>query len=143
MIDSTTPTRSILPGRGSRDSGTSTVTSTTPAMTMGTLIRKTEPHQKCSSNSPPTIGPIATPSPTAPAQTPMARPRSRGSNTLAMVDKVDGMTDAAPRAVRRHEGADANKGTADAKSDPPAEPVGQDARGEEQTGEDQRVRVDR
>jgi hypothetical protein len=86
-------------GFGSRDSGTSTATSVTPATTMGTLIRKTEPHQKCSSSTPPSTGPIATARPTAPAQTPMARGRSRGSKTLAMIERVAGMTAAAPRPI--------------------------------------------
>ena len=62
----------------------------------GTLIRKTEPHQKFSSSAPPTTGPIATARPTAPAQTPMALPRSRGSKTFEMIDRVDGMTAAPP-----------------------------------------------
>ena len=69
----------------------------TPAAVSGTLIRKTEPHQKWASSSPPTIGPIATPMPTAVAQMPMALARSRGSNTLEMMDSVCGMTAAAPR----------------------------------------------
>ena len=68
---------------------------------IGTLIRKTEPHQKFSSSAPPTTGPMATPSPTAPAQTPMALPRSRGSKTLEMIDRVDGMTAAAADAHQR------------------------------------------
>jgi hypothetical protein len=44
-MDSDTPTRSMRPGLGSRDSGTMASTATTPAATIGTLIRKTEPHQ--------------------------------------------------------------------------------------------------
>ena len=62
-------------------------------------MRKTEPHQKCSSSKPPTTGPIATARPTAPAQTPMARPRSRGSKTLEMIASVAGMIAAAPRPI--------------------------------------------
>ena len=68
-------------------------------------MRKTEPHQKCSSSAPPTTGPIATARPTAPAQMPMAWPRSRGSKTFEMIDSVDGMiaarADAHQRAGRR------------------------------------------
>jgi hypothetical protein len=59
-------------------------------------MRKTEPHQNFSSSAPPTTGPIATARPTAPAQTPIALPRSRGSKTLEMIDSVDGMTAAPP-----------------------------------------------
>ena len=66
---------------------------------IGTLIRKTEPHQKVSRRAPPTTGPIATPRPTAPAQTPIALPRSRGSKTLEMIDRVDGMTAAPPMPI--------------------------------------------
>ena len=97
--DSSTPTASIRPGDGLRDSGTSTVIAISPAITTGTLMRNTEPHQKCSSSRPPTTGPIATASPTAPAQTPMARPRSRGSKTLEMIASVAGMIAAAPRPI--------------------------------------------
>jgi hypothetical protein len=68
-------------------------------MATGTLIRKTEPHQKFSSSRPPTIGPMATPRPTAPAQMPMARGRSCGVKTLAMIESVAGMTAAAPRPI--------------------------------------------
>ncbi len=98
-IESSTPTRSIRPGLGSRDSGTSTKTATTPAMTIGTLIRKTEPHQKCSSRKPPKTGPIATARPTEPAHTPIALARSRGSNTFEMIDSVAGMIAAAPTPI--------------------------------------------
>jgi hypothetical protein len=99
MIESSTPAMSMRPGFGSFDSGTRVKTRITPAAAIGTLMRNTEPHQKCSSSRPPTIGPMATPRPTAPAQTPMARPRSRGSKTLAMIDSVAGMTAAAPRPI--------------------------------------------
>ena len=70
-----------------------------PIAVSGTLIRKTEPHQKWSSSSPPTIGPTAMATPTAEAQMPMARGRSRGSNTLVMMDSVCGMTAAPPRPI--------------------------------------------
>src|SRR5437764_9195218 len=95
-MDSPTPTKSTRPGLGSRDSGTISSTATMPATTIGTLIRKTEPHQYRSSSAPPTTGPMATASPTAPAHTPMARARSRGSNTFEMIDSVAGRTAAAP-----------------------------------------------
>ena len=41
-----------------RDSGSRSVTAASAIATTGTLIRKTEPHQKWSSRKPPTIGPI-------------------------------------------------------------------------------------
>ncbi len=45
----------------------------------GTLIRNTEPHQKCSSRTPPTIGPKAAPAEKADAQMPTATLRARRS----------------------------------------------------------------
>src|SRR5215813_11045141 len=98
-MDKATPTRSSRPRFGSRDSGTISETAITPNSTIGTLIRKTEPHQKCSSSAPPTTGPIATPRPTDPAQTPIALPRSRGSKTFEMIDKVAGRTAAPPMPI--------------------------------------------
>ncbi len=59
---------------------------------MGTLIRKTEPHQKWSSSSPPTTGPTAKPAALIPLQMPTAAVRSPGSvNTLRTIDRVEGM----------------------------------------------------
>jgi len=66
-------------------------------MTTGTLTRKTEPHQKCSSSQPPVTGPMATPRPETPAQMPMALARSAGSvKTLVRIDRVAGMISAPP-----------------------------------------------
>ena len=65
-------------------------------MTTGTFTRKTEPHQKCSSSHPPTIGPIAMPRPDTPAQIPIARPRSSAGKTFVRIDNVEGMISAPP-----------------------------------------------
>src|SRR5699024_3383886 len=54
-------TGSTGPGWGSLDSGTSNGPSTNRGISTGTAIRKTEPHQKCSSKKPPTTGPRAAP----------------------------------------------------------------------------------
>ena len=70
-----------------------------PTSTTGTLIRKTEPHQKWSSSNPPVIGPMAMPMPTAAAQMPMALPRSAGSKTLEMIERVCGITAAPPNPI--------------------------------------------
>ena len=70
-----------------------------PTIVTGTLIRKTEPHQKWSSSRPPRTGPVAMPRPTAMAHRPMARGRSAGSKTLEMMDRVCGMTAAPPRPI--------------------------------------------
>lgn len=45
---------------------------------MGTLTKKTEPHQKWRNNQPPLSGPRATARPDTPAQIPMALARSAG-----------------------------------------------------------------
>jgi hypothetical protein len=60
-------------------------------ITIGTLIRKTEPHQKLLSSAPPTIGPMAMARPTEPDQMPMALGCSCRGKTLAMIARVDGM----------------------------------------------------
>ncbi len=70
-----------------------------PTTVTGTLIRKTEPHQKWSSSRPPSTGPVAMPMPTAVAHRPIARGRSAGSKTLEMMDSVCGMTAAPPRPI--------------------------------------------
>ena len=70
---------------------------TRPITAMGTLTRKTDPHQKWARRNPPSIGPMATPSPVVPDQIPIARARSRSPvNTLVRIDKVEGMRAAAP-----------------------------------------------
>ena len=131
---------------------------TTPTMTIGTLIRKTEPHQKCSSSRPPTTGPMAT------AEADRAGP---DADRLAALPRVEDVGD--DRQRRRHDrrGAeahqragrdelvgrlrvgrtqrgDAEQGESDRSADPlAAEAVAEDAGGEEQAGEDQGVGVDR
>src|ERR1017187_8545899 len=62
-IDSTEPPESNRLASGSLESGTSGTAKSTPNRATGTLIKNTEPHQKCASSSPPTIGPSATPAP--------------------------------------------------------------------------------
>ena len=57
----------------------------------GTLIKKTDPHQKCSNSSPPTTGPSAAPAENIAAQTPTAMLRSRGwRNSPRINASVDG-----------------------------------------------------
>ncbi len=54
--------------------------------------RKTEPHQKCSSSTPPTTGPRAAPAVAAAPQMPIAVARSRSSGKRVRIsDSVDGM----------------------------------------------------
>ena len=64
--------------------------------TSGTLTRKIEPNQKCSSSAPPVIGPKATAKPEVAPQTPSAFCRSEGSvNTEVKMARVAGNTKAA------------------------------------------------
>jgi hypothetical protein len=69
--------------------------------TTGRLMRNTEPHQKCSSSAPPTMGPRAAPTIETLAQIPMARFRSRMSeNVMRMSARVAGIIVAAPTPSR-------------------------------------------
>ena len=72
-IDSSEPPRSGRSATGFFEFGTSGTALARPTATIGTLIRNTEPHQKCASSSPPTIGPSAIPAPLVADQTPNAR----------------------------------------------------------------------
>ncbi len=77
--DRTTLIRSQGPGFGLRDSGRVRMPTRTRTAITGRLMRKTEPHQKCSSRKPPVIGPTAVPAEAVAPQMPTARLRSRGS----------------------------------------------------------------
>ncbi len=67
--------------------------------TTGTLMRNTEPHQKCDSKRPPTIGPSAAPTTDKLPQTAMARFRSRSSSKVTRISaSVAGIMAAAPTA---------------------------------------------
>ena len=130
---------------------------TTPSTTIGTLIRKTEPHQKCSSSAPPTTGPIATrqadgAGPDADGLAPLARvedvgddrQRRRHDRRAADAHQRPGPDQLAGRlGVRRQPATPGRTATRPMQQDPPAaEPVAEHAEGEQQPGEDQRVRVD-
>ena len=76
---------------------------------IGRLMRKTEPQSLpvsqllqygCSRRMPPSTGPSATAAPTAPAQAPMALPRSCGGKTTVMIARVVGRTAAPPTPMR-------------------------------------------
>ena len=56
----------------------------------GMLIRKIELQAKCSSSSPPSVGPMATPSPETADQMPIAFARSAGSGEHAGQDRQGG-----------------------------------------------------
>ena len=64
--------------------------------TMGTLTRKIDPYQKCSSSAPPTMGPKATAMPDVAPQIPSAFCRSDGSGkTLVRMARLAGKMKAA------------------------------------------------
>ncbi|GAA2796614.1 hypothetical protein GCM10020219_079760 [Nonomuraea dietziae] len=91
-MDSSTLRRSSGPGSGLRDSGRVSAATIRTTTITGTLIRKTEPHQKLSRSSPPSSGPAAAPAVVTELHSPIAVVRSRGSvNRLRMIDRVDGM----------------------------------------------------
>jgi len=76
---------------GLRCSGNRTMPPTSSTTITGTLIKKTDPHQKCSNSSPPTTGPSGAPAENIEAQTPTAMLRSRGwRNSPRINASVDG-----------------------------------------------------
>src|SRR5438876_2467316 len=62
---------------------------------IGTLIRKTDPNQKCPRSQPLATGPTAPAAPVVAAQNAMALVRSCAGKTFTMIDNVDGMMNAA------------------------------------------------
>ena len=109
-------------------SGTTMKMPTRPAITIGTLMRKTAPQSLpvsqfvqdgCSRSRPPSTGPSAMAAPTEPAQAPIALPRSCGGKTTVMIASVTGMTAAppipmSPRKRMSISGDEANAQAADA-----------------------------
>ena len=129
---------------------------TSATTTTTTLVRKIEPHQKCSSSQPLMTPPSATPTPAKPAQIAMACGRSSGGNTWARIDSVAGITNAAPMPMtaraaiscaggaRERRDSDAAPKTIEAavQREPPPVPVAERAGGEQQAGEHEAVGVD-
>ncbi len=74
-MDSTILTASTRPASGLRLSGTSSGASTSSGTSTGTAMRNTDPHEKCSRRTPPTIGPSAAPAENIDAQMAIARRR--------------------------------------------------------------------
>ena len=141
---------------GSFDFGTSTAPATRATAMTGTFTRNTDPHQKCSSNQPDAMGPMAAPPPEMPAQMAMALGRSWAGKTLVRMDRVEGITNAAAtpitaRAVmmvaavvgsRRHRRPDEEQHEPGLERSLAAVAVADRAGGEQQAGEHQRVGVD-
>ena len=123
---------------------------------IGRLTRNTEPYQKCSRSSPEATGPIAAPAPEMPAQMAIALARSRAGKTLARIDSVDGMTNAAPTPMMAREAisiAGRVGEHAEQRAEPEdheaglqrtlaAEAVAEGGGGEQQPGEHEAVGVD-
>ena len=98
-MDSTAPRGSSGAWIFSRDLGIRKNPATSATTTTNTLMRKIDPHQKWSSRAPLTTPPAATPTPANPAQMAIARGRSFGGKTWARIDRVAGITNAAPTPI--------------------------------------------
>lgn len=97
MIDSAVANTSQRPGRGSRDSGSRKRPATIATAITGTFTRNAACQLKCSSSSPPRIGPSAPPRAAIADQTPSAVARSLGlGNRVRIIDRVEGMIMAPP-----------------------------------------------
>ena len=92
-----------MPGRStlratvsSRELAAAKRVTTTHTIATGTLTKKIDCHDTCSTRKPPSSGPIASARPETPAHVPIALPRSSGGNALEMIDRVPGIISAAP-----------------------------------------------
>ncbi len=97
MLRALTPATSMVRAAvGSRDSRVAHSVTATATTAIGTLMRKIDCHETCSTRNPPTTGPIASATALMPAQVPIALPRSCGGKALVMIDSVAGIMNAAP-----------------------------------------------
>ena len=93
------PTGSIRLARSAFDSGMKIAARTNAAMPIGTLTQKIERQPMVSTRMPPSTGPAPRLTPTTPANTPIARARSRGSvKTLVTMDMATGLSIEPPTA---------------------------------------------
>jgi hypothetical protein len=91
--ESSTLGRSSRLDFGARYSGSRNGPATSRMIITGTAIKNTEPHQKCSSSSPPTSGPTALPPMKQHIQAPIAIARCRSSVKMLLIRaRVDGAT---------------------------------------------------
>ncbi len=155
--DSATLGRSMRPASGSRYSGSSRGPTTSSSTITGTATRNTEPHQKNSSSTPPTSGPIAAPAEKLAIHTPMANWRWCASwNMLRISDSVDGasVAPATPSSARvaisisaLSENAASDRGGterrgADQQQPAPTDAVAERAHGDQEAGDQEAVDVD-
>ena len=94
------PTGSIGVSFSSRELGTSSIPRAIARAIIGGLIQKTILQSKFSTAHPPTSRPMGAPIPAMPTQIPTALPLSSGGNTTTMIDRVAGITRAAPSPIR-------------------------------------------
>ena len=93
---------SAVPGRSSdlvllsRDSSTPSSVTTIARTPIGTLIQNTADQSAFSTSSPPSSGPIASPSPEIPAHTPIAAGSRFGGNVATRIESDSGFISAAP-----------------------------------------------
>ncbi len=96
-VSAKTPAKSTVRSAvSSRDSWVAQRVTPTATTAIGTLSRKIDCHDTCSTRKPPTTGPIASAIALTPAQVPIALPRSFGGNAFVMIDSVAGIISAAP-----------------------------------------------
>ena len=93
---STPPAQSSGPAVGDRLSGTWARASTTTTTASGRLIQNAACQPNESTRNPPTAGPSAVLIALAPAQVPIAAPRSSGGNAAEMMARLCGTIIAAP-----------------------------------------------
>jgi hypothetical protein len=99
---------------------------TTSSTITGTARRNTDPHQKCSSSQPPTIGPRADPIAKPDAHRPMATRRRAGSGKVVRIsERVEGIkvapaTPSIARAAISTAGLVAKAASVDATANPVA-----------------------
>ncbi len=92
-------TASTLGEEGCRVSGSRKTQAAMPIAAIGTLTRKTEPHQKWSSSQPPMIGPSGRPSADAADMMPTSLVRSCGAGSTDSANSASGVTSAAPTPI--------------------------------------------
>ena len=90
------PTRSSRRPRAPTVSGRNSRTATRASAMTGRLTTNTEPHQKCWSSTPATIGPNGSPTIVEMPSVAIARVRSSASNSTTTDDIASGMRTAAP-----------------------------------------------
>jgi hypothetical protein len=97
--DSSAPTGSRRTRFELREVGTIGIVAAKASAASVTLTANTDGHENHSSNVPERSRPMIAPAPAMPAQMPTARPRSWGGKTLVMIDRVVGITSAAPTPI--------------------------------------------